>query len=61
MYYATIKARRKNGRSHIKERLVLYLVIKYAKRLSYFKSKYIIEIYDERGNPVYKAESEDKE
>ena len=39
-----------------RKRFVLYLVIKYAKRLSYFKSKYIIEIYDERWNPVYKEE-----
>lgn len=56
MYYVTITARRKNGRRHIHERFGSYdLAIKYVKKLSDLNSKYLIEIYDGRWNPVYKA------
>ena len=62
MYYVTITARRKNAKRHIKAKFELDIMArKYAKRLSYLNSKYIIEIYDGRWNIVYKAESEDKE
>lgn len=59
MYYVTITAKRKNAKRHIKAKFELYnMALKYAKRLYYLNSKYIIEIYDGRWN---KAESEDKE
>lgn len=59
MYYVTITAKRKNGRRHIHERFEPYdLAIKYVKKLSDLNSKYIIEIYDERWNLVYKAGEE---
>ena len=55
MYYVTITAKRKNAKRHIYDRFESYdLAIKYAKKLSYYNSKYIIEIYDGRWNPVYK-------
>ena len=57
MYYVTITARRKNGKRHIHDRFGSYdLDIKYVKQLSDLTSKYIIEIYDGRWNPVYKEE-----
>ena len=61
MYYVTIKARRKNGKRHISAKFELYdMALKYAKRLSYLNTRYIIEICDGRWNTLY-TESEDKE
>ena len=55
MYYVTITAKRKNGKRHIQDRFESYnMALKYAKQLSDFKSKYIIEICDGRWNIVYK-------
>ena len=57
MYYVTIKARRKNGKRHISAKFELYdMALKYAKRLSYLNTRYIIEICDGRWNTVYKEE-----
>lgn len=54
MYYVTITARRKNGKRHIQERFeTCIMALKYAKRLSYLNSKYIIEICDGRWNTLY--------
>lgn len=54
MYYVTITARRKNGKRHIKAKFELYnMALKYAKRLYYLNSKYIIEICDGRWNTLY--------
>ena len=40
---------------HIKAKFELYnMVLKYAKRLYYLNSKYIIEIYDGRWNKLYR-------